>query len=315
MRDPRLGDPRQHARIERFVEEETGERRIRVATGGGLEFDVHPDRCLDLGMISANGVQLAWLGPRDTGGGGDWRRTFRGGLMATCGLDTFGSPSADEGEEYGLHGAIGTHAATEVSTSSGDELVITGSVRQARLFAENLVLHRRITTRVGSNRVEVHDTVVNDGFEAAPQMLLYHLNLGWPVLDQDAVLDLPSDRVTPRDADAERGLDSWGSFGPPYRGFREQVFRHDLPPDTTVTARLSSGRASLAVEVDTATLPWMFQWKMLGQGAYVLGLEPANCPVIEGRASARKAGVLPVLEPGERRDYHLAFEVFGKSVA
>jgi hypothetical protein len=47
----------------------------------------------------------------------------------------------------------------------------------------------------------------------------------------------------------------------------------------------------------------------MGEGTYVLGLEPANCSGIAGRAAARKAGDLPYLAPGESRRYALEIEV------
>jgi hypothetical protein len=49
----------------------------------------------------------------------------------------------------------------------------------------------------------------------------------------------------------------------------------------------------------------MMEWRQLGQGTYVVGLEPANCPTIEGRAEAEKRGTLPLLAPGEARQYEI----------
>ncbi|NOZ73737.1 MAG: DUF4432 domain-containing protein, partial [Chloroflexi bacterium] len=40
-----------------------------------------------------------------------------------------------------------------------------------------------------------------------------------------------------------------------------------------------------------------------------LGIEPANCGVLQGRAAAREKGVLPHLAPGESRHYELELEV------
>ena len=48
---------------------------------------------------------------------------------------------------------------------------------------------------------------------------------------------------------------------------------------------------------------------MLGHGTYVMGIEPANCPTIEGRVEAGKRGTLPFLEAGESRANDLEFEV------
>jgi hypothetical protein len=57
------------------------------------------------------------------------------------------------------------------------------------------------------------------------------------------------------------------------------------------------------------TLPAIFEWKMTATQHYVLGLEPANTPVIGGRADARAAGRLPRLEPGESVSYRLDFQM------
>ena len=51
------------------------------------------------------------------------------------------------------------------------------------------------------------------------------------------------------------------------------------------------------VRFRTAELPHLVQWKMMGQGAYVVGLEPSNCWV-QGRAHDRASGMLQFLEPG-----------------
>ena len=48
---------------------------------------------------------------------------------------------------------------------------------------------------------------------------------------------------------------------------------------------------------------------MMGQGAYVLGIEPTNSTGIEGRSVARERDDLPHLAPGESQRYQLEFEV------
>lgn len=45
----------------------------------------------------------------------------------------------------------------------------------------------------------------------------------------------------------------------------------------------------------------------MGEGLYVVGLEPANCHV-EGRCAEREMGTLQILQPGEVRLYHLEIE-------
>jgi hypothetical protein len=298
-----------------------GMRRI-VVRCGELCFDVHPDRAMDIGSLSYRGIPLTWMSPagvRSASSRGPskmrWLDTFSGGLIATCGLDAFGSPSEDQGESFPLHGEIGAEQADQISqdpsmTERGvHELRISGRVRQARLFGPDLELHRTITTRLGSPALDVRDVITNRGATAQEHMILYHLNLGWPLVDQSARLHIPGEEVLPRDQDAAAGLATWDRFDVPAGTVPEQVFRHRLPNSGEFTAALRNARlgVELAVTFDTTELPALFQWKLMSTGSYVLGLEPANCPVIEGRATAREQGVLPMLEPGESRRYRLTF--------
>jgi hypothetical protein len=51
------------------------------------------------------------------------------------------------------------------------------------------------------------------------------------------------------------------------------------------------------------------EWKMMGEGSYVVGIEPANCNGLGGRAATRQNGALPFLSPGENREYCLDLEI------
>ena len=54
-----------------------------------------------------------------------------------------------------------------------------GEVHQAAIFAENLVLRRRVEADLGGTEIRLTDTVVNAGFDRTPHMFLYHVNEGW----------------------------------------------------------------------------------------------------------------------------------------
>ena len=147
-------------------------------------------------------------------------------------------------------------------------------------------------------------------------MILYHCNGGFPILDEGAQLYVSQSQMRPRDEEAQRGLGEWNRGAPPTPGFAEQVFIHtpqrcsDGRSTVVLTNRtLREGRGlSLAIRFDPAQLPALFTWRMLGCGTYVMGMEPANCPTIEGRTEAERLGTLPFLEPGESRQYDLEFE-------
>lgn len=302
-----------------------GSRVFQVWTGSGLSFSVLADRALDISACHYRGLPLAWVSavgeahpayyePEGLG----WLRSFQGGLLVTCGLDQFGYPGQDEGETLGLHGRVSNLPARYVNYRTGwrgdnYELEITGEIRQARVFGESLVLRRRILTALGSNKIRLEDEVTNEGFTSFPHMILYHFNPGYPLLSETAHLDVKVEKTIPRDADAEAGLSDWMNFQPPTEGYREQVFRHtpvaDLEGYLKVELRNPALGLGLRWRYRQADLPHLFEWKMMGQGTYVLGVEPANSSGMAGRASARASGDLPYLAPGESRRYTLELEV------
>jgi hypothetical protein len=315
----RVGSLDQIARVDSFVDAEgtsRGARRLHVVTGGGLEYDVHPDRALDLGAATLDGVPLAWLSstgitdprfaePQARG----WLRTFGGGLLATCGLDSFGPDGDDEDGVVPMHGRIGQLPARLTrSEATTDQLTIAGTVRQTRVFGENLVLAREISSAVGSTSITINDTVTNEGAQPSPHMVLYHVNVGWPLLDEGVTLEIPADKVTPRDPDAEAGFDTRYEIVAPSAGFKEQVFIHEGAEDGYARITNLKRGIQFTLRYSTETLPAIFQWKMTDVGHYVLGLEPANTAVIMGRAAARSSGRLPVLQPRESVRYQVTFE-------
>jgi len=295
-----------------------GVRALHVRSGSGLAFTVLPDRCLDIPLITFNGRPLCWharngiVGPQfyEPGGSG-FLRSFTGGLLTTCGLRNFGPACHVDGEDFPMHGRVGSLPASDVGWGAdwdGDECTfwIAGTVRESRVFGEDLTLHRRIETRLGGIGLRIENVVRNEGWRAEGHMILFHMNPGVPLLD---------DGVQPRDEDAHKGLDVYDRFVAPQADFHEQVFVLDLCPDAAgytaaslVNPALDNG-LGLRIRWPKEQLPWMIEWRMLGQGEYVVGLEPANCPTIQGRAEAVKGGTLPTLQPGEARHYDIDVDV------
>jgi hypothetical protein len=319
----RAGQMSQFAGIQRSVLAEgrgRGSEIAHVRTGSGLQYFVHCSRGMDIGMAEWCGIPLAWVSqvghaspefyePANR----DWLRTFYGGLLTTCGLRSFGPPAERDGEVFGQHGRISHIPAENISVSTewvnGRYVMsITGQMREVRVFGENLLLTRRITSWLGENRIQLEDTVHNAGFRTEGHMILYHFNLGFPLMDRHTVLQIPSRSVMARDegVSAEKA----DAFGAPAPGQTEEVFFRDTEPDEngTVTVgvwnpllRHPGGQGlGLRLTYDKRQLPWLTQWKMPGEGTYVLGLEPCNTLVSKG----------PVpLEPGEKRTYSITVSV------
>jgi hypothetical protein len=130
--------------------------------------------------------------------------------------------------------------------------------------------------------------------------------VGWPLLAEGSRLLLHSRMTEPRDERAKTDLSEATCFSRPIPGFAEQVYYHDLVPDGEglVTAALVNSELELGLTVRyrLEELPRFTEWKMMGEGTYVVGMEPANCRV-GGRAEERAAGTLQLLEPGEERQF------------
>ena len=327
-----IGDMRQLASVQ-SVElsdgRERGVRAVNVRNAAGLEFTVVTDRGLSLTDLRFNGVPLPFVSGVDvahpafaeqTGVG--WLRTWPAGFSTPCGLTQVGSPHNDNGEELGIHGRISNLPAAHVNIDEAwldDEYVlsVTGDVHQSAVFGENLVLRRRISTRLDQPRLWIEDTVENRGFSPAPLMFLQHFNLGFPLVDATAHLELPPHTTEPRDDAARSGLETYRAFAGPIGGYAEQVFYHDITPDPAdmIEVRFinpafnNQQGLGIALRYAKSDYPVLVQWKMLGEGLYVAGLEPANCHV-GGRAAERERGTLQIIEPQTTRTFKLEVAFF-----
>lgn len=305
-----------------------GVRGIDVKSPCGLDFTVLPDRGMDISRFMYRSVPIAWRSAtRETSPvyyeskGAEWLRTFYGGLITTCGLTTMGPPSVDEGEELGLHGRIANIAADRVQadgTWEGDRyrMWVQGRVREASVFGDKLELTRKITTWMDEPVIIVEDEVENIGSEPSPIMVLYHVNIGYPVVDEGAELLEAEASVSPRDDEAKDGYDIFNKFTAPEKGFREKVYFHDIGADedgncnvAIVNEKFDNGRGiGIWMKFNKDSLPTMVQWKNMGMGEYVCGIEPGNGSV-GGRKAEREKGTLKFLEPGQKESFRLEFKV------
>jgi hypothetical protein len=82
----------------------------------------------------------------------------------------------------------------------------------------------------------------------------------------------------------------------------------DLNGDTTVTVRNKKIGVAVNIGINVNQLPYVAQWKMMGWGEYVLGIEPSNV-LCQSRKTLREENRLPVLQPGESTVNSLKIEV------
>ena len=71
---------------------------------------------------------------------------------------------------------------------------------------------------------------------------------------------------------------------------------------------LLDGGLRVTLSYSKETMPYCSEWKQLGEGDYVMGIEPGTW-LPEGRAKARERGELLYLEPGEEYTIDLCFDI------
>ena len=295
-----------------------------VYTGSGFEFEVILSRGMDIGRASYKGNPLSFQaspGPvhpsyYESHGFG-WLRSFGGGLLVTCGLTHAGIPAVEGIEELGLHGRI-SHIPTEIVSLKREwkdnelYLEVSGEARETRMFGENLVLRRKVWSKGGENRLFVTDSVINEGFEKTPHVILYHVNIGFPFVDRDSYLEAKVKECIPRDKEAEEGKENFDKFSPPIPGFKEKCYFLDLEENSEGKVKVSIVNPELKLKVyliyEKKVLPYFVEWKMMGEGAYVVGIEPSNTFLLP-REELKKKGLLPYLAPDQEVKYELEIGV------
>ena len=278
-----------------FREGRSSNMAAYAVKNGPLNFTVMADKCLDIAELSYKGVNVSFLAKPGLSGrnhydthGDEALRSIMGGLLFTCGLENICAPCTIDGKDYPMHGRIRTTPAEQLSASAAWEndeytLRISGEMREAELFGENMVLRRSIETTYGSASIVIRDEIENQSFRAEPMMLLYHFNIGYPLLSQHSRLILPSREVTARDAVSAPHLERWRAIEVPQANEPEYVFIHDLAADAagnTFAALINEElMIGIKLEFNRRNLPYFMQWKSMASGDYVLGLEPANSSV------------------------------------
>lgn len=296
-----------------------GMRLLQVRNAAGLEMTVCADRCADIYRLIFKGDNMGYFSPvgyvapayYDKVGTG-FLKSFTAGFLTTCGLTAVGSPCTDDGEDLPLHGTIGNTPCERIWWDEDEEnMYIHAIVNDSSLFDRKLMLKRTITCGKISNSIRITDTIENQGDTQSPLMLMYHMNMGYPLLSESSVVEIPSVSVQPRNDHAAQDLDTWHKMLPPTPGFEEQCYYHSFAEEGKASIYNPDINKGLTISFDSNQLDHFTQWKMMGCRDYVLGLEPGNC-YPDGRDVMRKEGKLKFLQPGESITYEVTVKLYEK---
>lgn len=223
------------------------------------------------------------------------------GFLFTCGPDHIRHPEPMEGgvdAKYPLHGSFSASPA-EVTGFSNGALSSFASATVSVMLADGgrARLDRQWHIDGVSGVVSLNDRVTNVGDKAFAPMFMYHMNLGAKNFAKETQLSGAMLGKVPL---------SW-QFG---EG-DNYVFCLPAGEETGhATVRLGpipgAGGATLRVDFDTATLPYLQMWRNESRPAYVVGIEPASHDW-KLRTELEKTGAMTLLQPGEARNYALRF--------
>ncbi|MEH6726821.1 MAG: aldose 1-epimerase family protein [Hyphomicrobiales bacterium] len=304
---------------------ERGVRVLELRAGGGLELEVIVDRGFDLGRLAINGVTVSWHCPNGyrapwlLDSASDRAQGFlraNNGFLSTCGLDHIRQPETDilvdqscypdKEMDYPLHGHGAHQPARLISYGVEEEaeypyLWCEGEIVQTMQFNGTLKLRRRIEVPLGGGDISIHDRVVNRGPTVMSHMMLYHFNIGHPLVSDKSRIELPNAQHV------------WGEGNPlaPYpepqaeQNSALSVFAIDQDVTSGIcTVSNSASGLELALEFDRKALPFFQLLRMTGQGTYGIGLEPCTA-ASRSRSGARAANEMLYLKPGEDRTYNI----------
>lgn len=295
-----------------------GMRLYEINNGKGLMLTVSPDRNGDITRLRLKGINMSYMSPCGYVApayygktGMSWLNSFTAGFLTTCGLQAVGDPCVDEGEELPFHGSIGNQPCEHSWWTEEDENLIVHTVtKDETLFGRKLQLKRKIIISTKENQFEIQDTIENTGDRVEPMEILYHMNMGYPLLDEDSIVKIPSVEVLPYDDHAAEDICNWMKMEKPTPGYQERCYYHKFADENGYAAifqpKLNVG---LGISFNAKELDGFVEWKMMGIRDYALGLECANC-YPDGRDVMRKTGMLKFLQPGEKKEYCIRIKIW-----
>jgi galactose mutarotase-like enzyme len=236
-----------------------------------------------------------------------WPGGFHGGLVATCGLNNVGPASRDGDEAHEQHGRISRLPASGVRYGTeweGDELVLSmqGTTHDRTSKGYHLELERHIAVAGDKSVIRIRDRVTNRGIDEAACMLMYHMNFGFPLIDEQTELRVPA------------AIDGSGSMKlSAFSAEAEAAYiecAREKGTGTCGEVAVSNPRLGMEVMIrySQQTLPYLWRWHNRREGMRVFAVEPSNC-LVKPRDEAQAAGCLPTLKPGESRSFELEVEV------
>ena len=286
--DGRISNFQQVASIRRYTLSEGREKGLDVldCDNGKIRFLLNVSKACDIMQLYHEGQNISFISKNGfTKKETPFLRRFEGGLLYTCGLDSVGGRDGFE-----LHGTLHNIPAEIIRAECNENgITVEAIIRDTALFGKNLVLKRKIFTAIGGDSVTLEDTLVNEGYKTEEYCLLYHINVGYPMLDDGAKIIADVKNYTPRTAWAKQNEATMYEMNASTPNQEETCYFLNLkkPEITLVNGKIGK---KFTVFYSNDTLPHFVEWKSMASGDYALGLEPCTTN-LDTQFSYKKIGV------------------------
>lgn len=248
----------------RIIELNNGILRVLLNESKGLDIMQVWHKGVNMSFVSKNGFTAREL---------PFLKRFEGGMLYTCGLDSIGGR-----EGFELHGSFHNTPAA-VTDIDNQNLRVSADIEVTSLFGENLVMKRTVSLTDG--KLQLEDTLVNRGTKDENYCLLYHINFGYPFLDEGVQVEADIGEVIPRTPKSAEASHERTSFIAPVDNEEERCYFLENNGNSISAVNKKLGvRATVSYSKDT--LPCLIQWNSPASQDYALGLEPATCRLDDG---------------------------------
>lgn len=269
----KISNYQQIASIRRYVMSAGREKGIEVidCDNGKIRFLLNVTKALDIMQLYHEGQNVSFLSKNAfTNGEVPFLERFEGGMLYTCGLDSVGNRDGFE-----LHGRVhNLSAEIVVLKCDNDGILVEGIIRDTSLFGQNLVLKRKIFSKINSDCLEIEDVLINQGYKTQDFCLLYHVNVGYPMLDSGAKIIAEESSCIPRTPYAEKLMCERYEISSDVA--TEEVCYFLTFKKPTISCMNEKLGKKFTLSYSKETLPCFVEWKSMCSGDYALGLEPST---------------------------------------
>ena len=268
----KIGNPDQVCMVMRsqITEGRGAGARLITVSNGKLHFILTESNALDILRLWHGGTNCGFVSKAGlfTPTTEEFCHNFPAGMLYTCGLDAIGGV-----EGHYPHGRLHRTPSEIVELKSDEKGVkIVAVTKDAALFGPNLVLTRTIETEAGADEVRITDVLENRAFRDEPYCMLYHVNLGYPLVDEGAHVEAKLEKTIPRNAWAEKHQKKMLEVEPPVDNFEEVCYFHKTKDGVMSLVNRKLGKRFTV----KSSLKKFVEWKSRASGDFTVALEPCT---------------------------------------